>query len=99
MEGPRYTSCCEEALGRPRRERGGLGEKLREGGHAMGKKRTYLWCAALLTPVVVGAGLLAFVTDTGRQPDAGRRLDADKIGAAAETKATTKGEVVRIEWP
>src|SRR5207247_9719818 len=34
-----------------------------------------------------------------RQRDAGRRLDADKIGAAADTKATRKDGVVRIEWP
>src|SRR5262245_2927821 len=65
----------------------------------MGKKGKHLWYAALLTPVVVGAGLLAFVRDTVRQPDAGRRLDADKIGAAAETKATMKDGVVRIGWP
>src|SRR5262245_1220584 len=99
MEGPRYTSCCEEVLGRPRGDRGGF-RKLSEGGHAMGKKGKHLWYAALLTLVVAGAGLLAFITDAGRQPDAGRPLDADKIGQAAGTKATTtKDGVVRIAWP
>src|SRR5207253_7965643 len=63
------------------------------------EKGKHFWYAALLAPVVAGAGLLAFVADAGRRPDASRKLDADKIGAAAETKATTKGGVVRIEWP
>src|SRR5262245_21026465 len=99
MEGPRYTSCCEEVLGRPRGDRGGLG-KLREGGHAMGKKGKHLWYAALLTPVLVGAGLLAVVADTGRRLDGPRRLDAEKIGPAAGAKATTTPDgVVRIGWP
>src|SRR5207248_9649309 len=58
---------------------------------------------------VVGAGLVAAgaawagAARTGeakQRPGQGHRLDADRIGAAAGTKATTtKDGVVRIGWP
>src|SRR5438128_12493484 len=51
---------------------------------------------SLLTalPALVIAGVSLFAT-AGAEPP----LDAEKIGAAAGTKAITKGNVVRIEWP
>src|SRR5215472_18220227 len=54
--------------------------------------------AALMAPLAAWA-VLALTAADGPKADAGRELDADKIGAAAGAKATTtKDGVVRIAW-
>ena len=55
-----------------------------------GKTKGYV--AAVLVTASGGAGLLAFARDD-------KKLDADRIAAAAGTKATTTEDgVVRIAW-
>src|SRR5260370_31789258 len=55
--------------------------------------------AVLLAPLMVWAAL-ALTAEADKRADAGQKLDADKIGTAAGTKATTtKDGVVRIGWP
>jgi len=56
----------------------------------MSGKSSRLWSIGWLGLIVAGVGLCA-----AAEPS----LDAEKIGAAAGIKATTKGNVVRIEWP
>jgi hypothetical protein len=61
-------------------------------------KKTLLGIA-LLAPLAAWAGL-AWTASADRLADVGRKLDANKIAAAAGTKATTtKDGVVRIGWP
>ncbi|MBI1914444.1 MAG: DUF1259 domain-containing protein [Planctomycetes bacterium] len=56
-----------------------------------------LLAAALLVALLAWAGL-ALTTHADRQDNAPHKLDADKIGAAAGTKATVKDGVARIAW-
>ena len=59
----------------------------------MDRRITQLAGAAIITGGLLAAGLVALAED-------GPGLDAEKIGAAADTKATTtKDGVVRIAWP
>ncbi len=59
----------------------------------MERRITKLAGAVVIAGSVLGAALVALAQD-------GSGLDAEKIGAAAETKATTtKDGVVRIAWP
>ncbi len=54
------------------------------------------YTSKLAIPVVLVA---AIALGAGRAAEDVHKLDAQKIAAASGAKATTKGEVVRIEWP
>src|SRR5947209_4214676 len=58
----------------------------------MSNRIKQLVCGGLLAAFFAGAGWLVFAQDNAH------RLDADRIAAAAGTKATTKDGVVRIAW-
>src|SRR5438067_13152296 len=63
----------------------------------MTTRREFLVGAAAAAPLVHGWSAAAGMTTTPVQP---HKLDADKIGQAAGTKATTTPDgVVRIAWP
>jgi hypothetical protein len=51
----------------------------------------------LVVPAIIAVRWLALAADSGVEP-VPHALDADKIGAAAGTKATAKDGVVRIAW-